>query len=129
VNAIGGCHFFDIFFGGDYNPEMSKTCSIDGCDQPVAARGMCSKHYQRWRRDENTKVGSIGRPKKYPDGLGDKHKGAPRITVRLDPHILEWVKEQGGAGFLRHVAGELYELRDEERFQEWWDRLKPQEER
>ena len=118
MNAIGGCHFFDIFFGGDYNPEMSKTCSIDGCDQPVAARGMCSKHYQRWRRDENTKVGSIGRP-----------KGAPRITVRLDPHILEWVKEQGGAGFLRHVAGELYELRDEERFQEWWDRLKPQEER
>ena len=28
---------------------MSKrTCSIDGCEGPVSARGWCNKHYKRW---------------------------------------------------------------------------------
>lgn len=27
-----------------------KTCSIDGCETVVQARGWCSKHYQRWQR-------------------------------------------------------------------------------
>lgn len=26
------------------------TCSIDGCDAEVAARGWCSRHWQRWRK-------------------------------------------------------------------------------
>ena len=26
----------------------SKLCSIDGCNDKVAGRGFCSKHYQRW---------------------------------------------------------------------------------
>lgn len=26
-----------------------RTCSVDGCDSPVLARGWCSKHYARWR--------------------------------------------------------------------------------
>jgi hypothetical protein len=26
-----------------------KTCSIDGCNGAVLAKGYCSKHYQRWR--------------------------------------------------------------------------------
>lgn len=25
-----------------------RTCSIDGCDSPVKARGWCNVHYQRW---------------------------------------------------------------------------------
>lgn len=25
------------------------TCSIDGCDRPVLARGWCNRHYLRWR--------------------------------------------------------------------------------
>ncbi|MBT1630442.1 hypothetical protein [Curtobacterium flaccumfaciens] len=29
---------------------MAKTtCSIDGCDKPVRARGWCTTHHQRWR--------------------------------------------------------------------------------
>lgn len=80
-------------------------------------------HYQRQRREGAISVGRVGRPTKYPTPKGEKQKGAPRITVRLDPHILEWVKDQGGAGFLRHVAGQLYELADDEDFQVWWERL------
>lgn len=91
------------------------------------SRGLCSKHYQRWRRSGEAEIGSVGRPRKYPKEIGDKNKGAPKITVRLDPHILEWVKAEGGAGFLRHVAGQLYELRDEETFQEWWEQFKKPE--
>lgn len=28
-----------------------RSCSIDGCGRPHAARGLCSKHYQRAHRD------------------------------------------------------------------------------
>lgn len=26
-----------------------KICTVDGCDKPVQARGMCGMHYRRWR--------------------------------------------------------------------------------
>lgn len=29
---------------------MGKTCSVESCAKPAAARGWCSKHYTRWRR-------------------------------------------------------------------------------
>ncbi len=28
----------------------NRTCSIDGCDRPVLARGWCSNHYASWQR-------------------------------------------------------------------------------
>jgi hypothetical protein len=27
-----------------------RTCSVDGCDQPLSKRGWCNKHYLRWYR-------------------------------------------------------------------------------
>ena len=30
-----------------------KVCSEPGCDRPLKARGMCSRHYSRWRRQNN----------------------------------------------------------------------------
>lgn len=27
---------------------MKRACAEDGCPDPVSARGLCSKHYQRW---------------------------------------------------------------------------------
>lgn len=27
-----------------------KVCSVEGCTQPVNARGWCSTHYSRWRK-------------------------------------------------------------------------------
>lgn len=28
---------------------MNKQCSIEGCENPVIARGWCGKHYARWK--------------------------------------------------------------------------------
>ena len=30
-----------------------RTCSVDGCESAVFARGWCAKHYARWRRGDN----------------------------------------------------------------------------
>jgi hypothetical protein len=36
--------------------QPERTCSVEGCDRAVAARGMCRKHYATWRnhRDPDT---------------------------------------------------------------------------
>lgn len=32
--------------------DMAKrTCSVEGCEGPVLARGWCNRHYRRWRRE------------------------------------------------------------------------------
>lgn len=37
---------------------MTKNiiCEVDGCQQPVIARGWCSKHYQRWQKYGNVQT-------------------------------------------------------------------------
>jgi hypothetical protein len=30
--------------------ELSRFCSIDGCERPVRGRGWCSLHWQRWNK-------------------------------------------------------------------------------
>jgi hypothetical protein len=34
-------------------PADEKTCSIVGCGRPRKARGLCSSHYSRWRRQQS----------------------------------------------------------------------------
>lgn len=89
----------------------------------MVARGLCSKHYQRLRRQEGQSPGNVGRPRKYPEEVVDKWGGAPRLSVRLDPEVMEWAKEQGGGAWLRHATSELMTLSDEPEFKIWWERL------
>lgn len=37
-----------------------RTCTVDGCDDPVLARGWCRKHYLRWYR-----LGDTGTPPRF----------------------------------------------------------------
>jgi hypothetical protein len=37
-------------------------CKIEGCDAPVLARKMCSKHYDRWRAHGNPHFLMIASP-------------------------------------------------------------------
>jgi hypothetical protein len=101
---------------------VGKKCSESGCEREVLARGLCSKHYQRARRSEQP-ARPVGRPRQYPKELAEKYQGAPTISVRLAPELLDWVKGQGGATWLRHATRELRELAEEPRFAEWWERL------
>lgn len=62
----------------------------------------------------------MGRPRKYPEEVADKNRGAPRFTIRLEPEVLDWVREQGGGTWLRHATARLKELSEREAFQKWW---------
>lgn len=35
--------------------QSTQTCSIDGCEKRFVARGLCSKHYQRFRKTRDWK--------------------------------------------------------------------------
>lgn len=37
-------------FGSDYDMDMS-VCSIEGCQNPLKARGFCKTHYNHWHRE------------------------------------------------------------------------------
>ena len=47
------------------------------------------------------------------------------MTVRLEPEVMDWVKENGGAGFLRKLTERLYELVQSEEFQDTWEQIAP----
>lgn len=36
-----------------------RTCSVDGCDKPHAARGWCDTHYRRWYNAPGSGVGDL----------------------------------------------------------------------
>lgn len=80
-------------------------------------------HYQRLRREGTEEFGSVGRPRQYPETQGKSHRGAPQITVRLEPEAMEWVKANGGAGFLRKLTERLHELVHLDDFQDAWKRI------
>lgn len=34
-------------------------CSVEGCDRPHLARGLCRKHYQRWKKHGTTELAQV----------------------------------------------------------------------
>lgn len=45
-------------------------CSVDGCEDPSTAKGMCGRHYHRWRKygDPSIVLRPVRRSVDYPDG-------------------------------------------------------------
>lgn len=35
---------------------MIETCKVDGCSRVVRARGMCDRHYMKWRKENPEKI-------------------------------------------------------------------------
>jgi hypothetical protein len=54
-----------------------STCTLDNCERPVLARGMCSTHYSRWH-----KRGGQVRPKAF---ISDTERRCPRCTQVKHP--------------------------------------------
>lgn len=44
------------------------TCSIDGCDRPVHARGWCHAHFERWRKTGDVDAATPVAPRFPSDG-------------------------------------------------------------
>lgn len=65
-----------------------RTCSIEDCDDPVCARGWCSKHYQAWKRHGDP-LGFTPERLCEVAGCGEKHKALGCCNT----HYLQWRKE------------------------------------
>src|SRR6266851_2751788 len=76
--------------------EERRTCSVEGCDKPLLARGFCSKHYEQkrhfakgWVRpgyDPICSVPGCGRPHKSK-GLCKPHYERSRQSPHLLPNV------------------------------------------
>lgn len=76
-----------------------KFCQHEGCGRPVVAKGLCSQHYQASRRVPS---GEKRGPKpRYSEDVRQKYGGAPHVTVRLEPELLQLVQEHGGSPWIR----------------------------
>jgi len=78
---------------------MTDSCSVEGCDRPVrvAKRGLCARHYERWRRLGDPTLGrtnqtlgetcSVEGCETRPVSLGlcSKHYSRLRRHGHLDP--------------------------------------------
>jgi hypothetical protein len=60
--------------------STDRTCSVDGCERHVRARGWCARHYDRWRvngdpvvpRPENLELWVSRQPKgQRPEDLAE----------------------------------------------------------
>lgn len=85
-----------------------KVCSEDGCDQPVLARGLCSRHYQRWRRGPAKEDVKPGRKPKHSKETREKHGGSPKYLVRMDLQLYEWCQKHGGVGWIRRCLEHIF---------------------
>lgn len=68
-----------------------RTCSFDGCEQQVLARGWCSTHYTRWRKYGDP--GFVKQIARYPESatcLVEDCAERPRSSGYCDPHYWCW---------------------------------------
>ena len=78
---------------------MNRTCSVADCNSPYVARGLCERHYRRWRR--------YGDPTKV---RCEQHHGktvAERLAIytKRGPECWEWLGAKA-SGYGRLSAGD-----------------------
>ncbi len=102
-------------------------CIEEGCEGDAIAEERCMKHYQRRRREQLRNGERPVRHKRGPERryteLRDPYGGAPKLSVRLDPEVYEWVSELGGGAWVRRLLARLNELRAEPSFKRCWERI------
>jgi hypothetical protein len=82
-----------------------RTCSIEGCKQPVKGRGWCGMHYARWKRHGDPLNDNAGwRNRRRSQSEICKIEGCERPSARLsmchrhiqrlrkygDPSVFQW---------------------------------------
>lgn len=70
-----------------------RTCSESSCSQPVNCRGMCRRHYMRWRRTNDTQArrcdaAGCGKPH-YARGWCNTHYARVWATGTIEPPLWE----------------------------------------
>lgn len=54
--GIEPTQLYKIVENKDFKAEKVKLCSVDSCDKPVRAKGLCSTHYTAERKKQLSKV-------------------------------------------------------------------------
>jgi hypothetical protein len=62
-------------------PDQPKTCSVETCDRPVLATGLCRAHYQRRREHVDVlpdiPVGAVRRGSSLRHEVAERHRASP----------------------------------------------------
>ena len=73
-----------------------RYCTIDSCNKPLRARGMCSTHYTRWR---SAKIPKVLRRMQHPIDIWIWDK------INLSEYCWEWhTKGADGYGKVRYLG-------------------------
>ena len=91
--------------------KATRVCSVEGCDAlvgPKGARGLCSKHYRRWRNHGTTDeplVPSVA--DRLAAGLERKPNGCLEWTGYTDPNGYGQIRVDGRNPLTHRLAWEL----------------------
>lgn len=62
----------------DFKPELAKkVCSVEGCDRPVKARGLCNMHYLREMRAKRRAEEEAEAARQAQEQLAEQRKPRP----------------------------------------------------